>query len=81
MADATGGDLLLKLMDAVQRVETKVDVLTRSTQQGLDKINTRIDRTNDTLTMVASVVHRLAETTTERTEELERRVRTLEKDG
>ena len=53
MAEA-GADLLAKIFDIVSRHEHRFDQLDAS----IERLDRRIDRSNDTLTIIGSVVHK-----------------------
>lgn len=67
MADATGTDILLQLLAGQDEIKAQLKAL----HEELAKTNLRIDRTNDTITLVASVLHRSVEGFTAKIGELE----------
>ena len=92
MATTAGGDVILEVLAGVRELGTKMERLEgrmgnlegkleqvrTELEEGVRQVHVRIDRTNDMLNLVGSVLHRATGAVSVRIEDLDRRVRVLE---
>jgi hypothetical protein len=72
MADKTGHDILLQLLDGQKELQVTLGQLAKRMETRMDALEKRQDNTNGTITLIGRVLNELTVVVKERLERLER---------